>query len=129
MQPVKFKHSNIVYGADQPEYQPLIAHKNEAGDVTTCWELTDEELKTIQKTKKIFISLKTFNKPIQPMFATTDIHEAICLQGCESCEKETDIETMSQDGGSNWFCPECWEELAPVMKAEYEELKANGEID
>lgn len=129
MKPVNNKHFNSVYGAEQPEYQQLPAHKNVAGDVTTCWELTDEELKTIQKTKKIFIALKTFNKPIQPIFASTDIHEVICLQGCESCEVETDIETMSQDGDSNRFCPECWKELAPVMKAEYEELKAKGEID
>ena len=54
MTPVKFKHSNIVYGEDQPEYNPLIAHKSEDGDVTTCWSITDEELKTINKTKRIF---------------------------------------------------------------------------
>lgn len=129
MKPTKFKHSNTVYGANQPEYQPLPAHKNEAGDVTTCWELSDEEIKTINKTKKVFISLKTFNNPIQPMFATTDVHDVICLQMCESCEVETDIETMSQDGDSNWFCPKCLKELAPVMKANNEELKRNGEIE
>lgn len=49
---------------------------------------------------------------------------------CESCTKQcTDIETMSQDDDSNWFCPECWEELAPTMRKIYEELKANGEIE
>jgi hypothetical protein len=49
---------------------------------------------------------------------------------CESCTKQcTDIENMECDSGSNWFCPECWEELAPGLKAEYEELKAKGEID
>lgn len=129
MTPVKFKHSNIVYGEDKPEYNPLIAHKSEDGDVTTCWSITDEELKTINKTKRIFFVVKTFNNPIQPMFATTDIHEAICLQMCESCEVETDIETMNLDGDSNWFCKKCWKKLGPVMKAEYDELKANGEID
>lgn len=49
---------------------------------------------------------------------------------CESCTKQcTDIHSMGMDSDSNWFCPECWEELAPGMKAEYEELKAKGEID
>lgn len=37
--------------------------------------------------------------------------------------------SMGMDSDSNWFCPECWEELAPVIRAEYEELKAKGEID
>ncbi|WP_428067367.1 hypothetical protein [Chryseobacterium gambrini] len=58
------------------------------------------------------------------------IDEGVDYIICESCTKQcTDIENMQCDSGSNWFCPECWEELAPVMKAEYEELKANGEID
>ena len=49
---------------------------------------------------------------------------------CESCTKQCkDIESMSQDDDSNWFCPDCWEELAPVLRAEYSELKAKGEID
>lgn len=52
-----------------------------------------------------------------------------CLLKCESCEKETDIETMSCDAADNWFCPECWEVLAPVMKTEYNELVKRGEID
>lgn len=52
-----------------------------------------------------------------------------CLEICESCEKEFDIEEMHMDSEGNWFCPECWEELAPEMQAEYEELKAKGEIE
>jgi len=129
MKPIQFNQVNTVFGADQPEYQPLPAHKSTEGDVTTCWELTDEEIEVIKNTKKIFISLKTFNQPIQPMYASTDINEVICLVGCESCEKETDVEIMSQDDDSNWFCHECWKELTPVMKAEYDELVKNGEID
>ena len=51
------------------------------------------------------------------------------LQECESCLKRTKIETMNQDDDSNWFCPECWEELAPIMKSEYDEMVKNGEIE
>lgn len=51
------------------------------------------------------------------------------LQMCESCEKRFNIETMETDSDSNWFCPECWEELAPIMRQEYEELVAKGEIE
>ncbi|RQO37927.1 hypothetical protein DBR39_13645 [Chryseobacterium sp. KBW03] len=55
--------------------------------------------------------------------------ELACYLKCESCQKETDIERMHEDGDSNNFCPECWKELAPTMKADYEELKRNGEIE
>lgn len=49
---------------------------------------------------------------------------------CESCTKKcTDIESMQSDSGSNWFCPECWEELAPGLRREWEEMKERGEID
>lgn len=55
--------------------------------------------------------------------------ESICFIECESCEIPTNVETMHQDDDSNWFCEECWKELSPVMKKEYEDLKAKGEID
>lgn len=55
--------------------------------------------------------------------------ELACYQKCESCQKETDIEIMENDDDSNCFCPECWTEIGPTMKADYEELKKNGEID
>lgn len=129
MKPVNNKHFNCVFAVDQPEYQPLPAHKSGNGIVTTCWELSDEDLKTIKKTKKVFFSQMTFNNPLQPISATTDIHEAICLQSCESCGVETDIEIMSMDSDSNWFCEECWEQLEPIMQTEYEEMKAKGEIE
>ena len=36
---------------------------------------------------------------------------------------------VTANAGGNMFCPQCWKELAPAMQAEYEELKANGEIE
>jgi hypothetical protein len=53
----------------------------------------------------------------------------VCLQQCESCQQETDIETMAMDDDSNYFCSDCWAELGPILKAEYEELKIKGEIE
>lgn len=52
-----------------------------------------------------------------------------CLFDCLGCGEEFDIEEMTEDAGGNMFCPQCWKELAPAMQAEYEELKANGEIE
>lgn len=52
---------------------------------------------------------------------------------CESCTKQvTDVQElnqMEQDDDSNWFCAECWAELAPTMRKDWEELKRNGEIE
>lgn len=52
-----------------------------------------------------------------------------CLIKCESCEIETDVETMSQDDDSNWFCPDCWKALSPGMKSDFDDLKQKGEIE
>ncbi len=65
MKPIEFNGFNIVYGADQPEYQPLPAHKNENGNVLTCWELTPEERIEIFNTGILYIRQMTFNEPLQ----------------------------------------------------------------
>jgi len=57
------------------------------------------------------------------------VDEEICFQTCESCGNQFDITIMETDSDGNWFCPECWEELAPVMAQEYRELVAKGEIE
>lgn len=69
----------------------------------------------------------------------SELHEAIkillthsdesCLIECTSCDKEFEIESMTTDSDDNWFCQECFDELAPVMQAEYDELVAKGEIE
>lgn len=72
MKPIKFEETNAVYGAKQPEYVPLPAHKADDGTVTTCWELSPEELKQIQETGVIWLSLLTFNQPLQPILLRTE---------------------------------------------------------
>lgn len=67
MKPIEFKGMNAVYGASQPEYQPLPAHVNKYGDVMTCWELNDDEIKAITENRCIWVGQLTFNKPLQPI--------------------------------------------------------------
>lgn len=70
MEPIKFDGANIVFGAKQPEYIPLPAErvgKAETGQVNTCWELSPDELKKVQKSGKIYVSLLTFGQPLQPI--------------------------------------------------------------
>lgn len=67
MKPIEFEGVNVVYGKDQPEYQPLPANRASNGTIITCWELSPEEKEEILKTGKLWFSQLTFNKPMQPI--------------------------------------------------------------
>lgn len=65
-----FEGANVVYGANQPEYEPLPAEKRgkaRTGEVLTCWKLTDEEKALVQMTGEIWLSMLTFGQPLQPV--------------------------------------------------------------
>jgi hypothetical protein len=75
MKPLNFDGANVVYGANQPEYQPLPAErvgKPETGQINTCWEFSPDELKRVQETGVIFVSLLTFGQPLQPVLVSVD---------------------------------------------------------
>ena len=70
MKPIEFKHQNIVFAKDQPDYQPLPALKinSPQGEVITCWELSFKERLKVLFSGCIWLSLMTFNKPLTPTF-------------------------------------------------------------
>ena len=74
MDPIEFDGANVVYGANQPEYLPLPAEKRpgRSGEIVTCWELSPDELKRVQETGVIFVSLLTFGQPLQPVLVSVD---------------------------------------------------------
>ena len=74
MEPIKFDGANVVYGANQPEYKPLPAERRpgRSGEIVTCWELSPEEIKRVQETGKIWLSVLTFGQPLQPVLLTAD---------------------------------------------------------
>jgi len=67
MEPIEFEHCNIVYAKDQPEYLPLPVHRTPDGTVTSCWQLTFIERLKLLVNGKLYISIMTFNKPLQPL--------------------------------------------------------------
>lgn len=77
MKSIYFKHCNIEYAKDQPQYKTLNALKieSENGEVITCWKLSFREKLIILFTGKIWLSLLTFNKPLSPIFLTTNRKE------------------------------------------------------
>lgn len=77
MSPTEFKGVNVVYAKDQPEYLPLPVMKLEDGTVISCWELTDEDLKMINETKRVYVSQLTFNQPLQPLNVVSSLDELV----------------------------------------------------
>lgn len=71
MTPTNFQGSNAVFGANQPEYLPLPAEIR-GDDVITCWRLTAEEIERVCDYGEIFITLKTFGQPLQPILCSVD---------------------------------------------------------
>lgn len=77
MKPVEFKHQNVVFAKDQPEYQPLPALRIESptGEVVSCWKLSFKERVKIVFTGRVWLSLMSFNKPLTPSFLAVNRKE------------------------------------------------------
>ena len=74
MKPEKFKECNVVYGEGQKEYLPLPALRFDDGTVVMCWKLSWKELFKVVFSRKVWVSLLTFNRPLQPISVSVD-HE------------------------------------------------------
>jgi hypothetical protein len=72
MNPISFKGCNVVYAKDQPEYLPLPVRRFEDGEIITCWKLSIRERIKVLFTSKIWLSVLTFNHPLQPLLPSVD---------------------------------------------------------
>lgn len=68
MRPIDFKEKNVDIAKDQEEYITLPAYhtKNEQGEVIFCMGASFWERAVFLFTGKLWCSLWTFNKPLQP---------------------------------------------------------------
>lgn len=66
MKPIDFTKSNTVFAKSQPEYLPLPSHLTKDGIVSSCWKMSLLERVKVLFTGKIWLSVKTFNNPLQP---------------------------------------------------------------
>lgn len=71
MTPVAFEGQTHVIGAGQPEYQPLPAAL-EGNCITTCWELSDEEVAVLVRTRRLWIHQLTFGQRMQPQLPAVE---------------------------------------------------------
>lgn len=77
MKPVEFKHQNVVFAKDQPEYQPLPALKLDTpeGEVISCWRLSLKERLQVLVFGRVWLSLMSFKKPLAPSFLAVNRKE------------------------------------------------------
>lgn len=59
-----------VYAETQPEYTPLPTVRTPGGTVLTRWTLTDAERAAIVRGEDIYVMVRTFNAPLQPLLVS-----------------------------------------------------------
>jgi len=79
MSPIEFKEQNVVFGKDQPAYNPLPAFlsNDNLGMVVTKWELSDEEIEILKTQKCVWLKVFTFNEPLQPQLLQVEKPEEL----------------------------------------------------
>lgn len=77
MKPIEFKHQNVVYSKDQPQYEPLPALKIESdnAEVISCWKMNFKDRIKVLFTGKVWLSLCSFNKPLTPSYMSVNRKE------------------------------------------------------
>ncbi len=73
MKAKEFKHQNVVFAENQPEYTPLPALKikTKRGEVIFCMGLSFWERIRVLFIGEIWVSLLIFNQPLTPSFHST----------------------------------------------------------
>jgi hypothetical protein len=68
--PVRFPQVNVIFGKDQPGVQPLPAHVENVvhRPVHTLWELDDDEIEEITRTRQIWVTVQTHGQALQPLY-------------------------------------------------------------
>ena len=63
----------VVFAKDQPEYIPLPAVRliGDEGQIVTRWELSDDDRARIAAGASVYLSVRTFGRPLQPVLLET----------------------------------------------------------
>jgi hypothetical protein len=77
MRPIDFPGSNSMFAKDQPKYVPLPALRLHDGQVTCCWQLSWRERLTLLFTGKLWHTVLTFNRPLQPQMMSVKRPEIV----------------------------------------------------
>lgn len=72
---IEFPEQTVVIAKDQPEYQPLPAHRfvdDPHGRIAFCWKLTWRERLAVLFRGKLWHQVLTFNQPLQPQLMSVE---------------------------------------------------------
>jgi hypothetical protein len=72
MQAIEFDEVNCVFAKDQDEYTELPAYLSKDGEMVSCFKLSPLELAKINESGLLWVSVLTFNNPLQPLLLSTD---------------------------------------------------------
>lgn len=73
MKPIEFKEQNTIFAENQSEYEMLPAFKADTsqGEVVSCWKLSIKERLRLLWSGKLWMSLVTYNNPLQASILST----------------------------------------------------------
>lgn len=75
MKLINFPEQNTVIAKNQPEYNPLPAHRftnDSQGRIACCWQLTWRERLFVLWSGKLWHQILTFGQPLQPQLLTVE---------------------------------------------------------
>lgn len=74
VQPIPFEKQNVVIAKDQHPYLPLPGQMfgDAQGTLLTSWEVTDEDLEEIIRTRRVWVTTLTMGHPLQPFRLSSD---------------------------------------------------------
>ena len=79
MEPTKFKHQNVVFAENQPEYKPLpalILRDSPGIPAISCWRMSLRERLYVLFTGRVWLSMYTFARPLTPAIVAAYREEA-----------------------------------------------------
>ena len=88
--PAEFEgYRHVTYAENQPEYSPLpgVMLDGAEGILVTCWKLSFWERIKVLLFGKIFLSIITFGRKLQPIFLSTKVVK-IDLDGVKKTAEE-----------------------------------------
>ena len=91
MKAIEFEEVNVRIAKNQPEYETLPVYHDgtETGTITSCFELTPEEIDIIVTTGKIWYTQLTFGRPMQAM--SIGVHKPNLLKELYQDSKGKDV--------------------------------------
>jgi hypothetical protein len=73
-----FEQHEVVFAKDQPQYKPLPSLPIDDGEcIVTRWQLSWKEVLRLLLTRSVYLKVKTFGHPLQPVMLSINPPEVI----------------------------------------------------